>query len=373
MFKVQIFALFISLFSFNVIAQNNDAYVFTGTVTDIESGETLPFASVFLANTTYGTVSNEQGEFKLVAKQPGSYDLIVKFAGYKTFAVSYQIFEPQTIIIDVNLELETRFLGGVTVTAKRDDAWRRNLEKFKRGFLGRTGFAIQTKILNEDKIEFIIDEENDVFEAFTKEPLIIENKALGYRLKYILEEYKVYNKQGLLRYYGFPVFEEMNDDKRPKKKWVKNRDMAYYGSTDHFFSALFNNELKKEGYRVQQAKKDDGKMYLDKNETDLFPTLSEGATINSKRLAFKDWLMITYTGGKSKKQIKPNFGGVTTLNAPNLGSAPVSEISMFEDKEFIEFDSGGYVYNPIDFVVNRYWSYLKIADLIPINYKPSVK
>ncbi|MFT6055606.1 MAG: hypothetical protein ACJASP_002511, partial [Roseivirga sp.] len=104
-----------------------------------------------------------------------------------------------------------------------------------------------------------------------------------------------------------------------------------------------------------------------------FPTLSEGATINSKRLAFKDWLMITYTGGKSKKQIKPNFGGVITLNAPNLGSAPVSEISMFEDKEFIEFDSGGYVYNPIDFVVNRYWSYLKIADLIPINYKPSVK
>jgi hypothetical protein len=54
-----------------------------------------------------------------------------------------------------------------------------------------------------------------------------------------------------------------------------------------------------------------------------------------------------------------------------MGNDPFSEISMFEDKEFIEFEASGYVYNPIDYVVNGYWSDLKVADLMPINFKPS--
>jgi hypothetical protein len=41
---------------------------------------------------------------------------------------------------------------------------------------------------------------------------------------------------------------------------------------------------------------------------------------------------------------------------------------MFEGKTFLEFESNGYVYNPLDFVVNGYWSNQKVGDLIPINY-----
>lgn len=367
MIRVQILVLFFSLFSVSSFAQD-DKYVFKGIVKDAETGESLPFASVFLANTTYGVVSDEQGEFRLVAKQPGSYDLIIKFAGYKTFATSYQIFEPQTIDVEANLIVETRFIGGVTITAKKDDEWRRNLENFKRGFLGESSFSEQCKILNEDKIEFIIDRENDIFEAFAKEPLIIENKALGYRLKYILEEYKVFNREGLMRYYGFPVFEEINDNKDPKKRWLKNREMAYFGSPDHFFSALFNNQLKEEGYRVQAAKKENRKMYLDKNELDIFSMLREGGTVNSKRLFFENWLVITYEGGKSKENGSGKVS-VFVSGSQNIGNDPFSEISMFDDKEFIEFEISGYVYNPIDYVVNGYWSDLKVADLMPINYK----
>jgi hypothetical protein len=148
-------------------------------VTDIETDEVLPFASVFLANTTFGTVTNDQGEFRLEVDQPGSYDLIVKFVGFKTFSASYPIFQSQTIRVEVNLERDIRFVDGATVTARRDSDWWKNLADFKRGFLGVSSFANQCNILNEDKIDFIFDQENNVFEAYAKEPLIIENRALG--------------------------------------------------------------------------------------------------------------------------------------------------------------------------------------------------
>jgi hypothetical protein len=366
MFRVQILLLFLSLFYFQSFAQ--DRYIFKGVVRDADTNETLPFASVFLANTTFGTVSNEKGEFSLEVKNAGSYDLIVKFAGYATYARSFQIFEPQVIELNVQLTVETRFIGGVTVTAKKDEEWRRNLESFKKGFLGTSPFAEQCKILNEDKIDFYYDAENNVFEAFAKEPLIIENKALGYRIKYILEEYKVFNREHYMRFYGFPVFEELKEGKEPRKRWVKNREMAYHGSTDHFFSALFNNKLKEEGYKVQPARKEDGKMYLDKNEMNLSNFVSEGSNGNSKRLIFENWLYITYKGGKSRFGGSSSNGSLTITAGPTMTNNPISEMRMFEGKTFLEFESNGYVYNPLDFVVNGYWSNQKVGDLIPINY-----
>lgn len=366
MFRVQMLTLFLGLFYFQSFAQ--ERYIFKGVVMDAETKETLPFASVFMANTTFGTVSNEKGEFSIDVKNAGSYDLIVKFAGYATYARSFQIFEPQEIELDIQLEVETRFIGGVTVTAKRDEEWRRNLESFKKGFLGISPFAEQCTILNEDKIDFYYDAENNVFEAFAKEPLIIENKALGYRLKYILEEYKVFNRERYMRFYGFPVFEELKEGKEPRKRWLNNREMAYHGSTDHFFSALFNNKLKEEGYAVQPARKEDGKMYLDKNEIDLFSLVREGSNQNSKRLSFENWLFVTYKGGKSRFGRNSGNGRVTVSSGTVMGNNPVSEVTMFEGKTFVEFESNGYVYNPLDYVVNGYWSNQKVGDLMPINY-----
>ncbi|MFT6055605.1 MAG: hypothetical protein ACJAS3_001960 [Roseivirga sp.] len=371
MIRTQILAFFISAFSLNSFAQGNQ-YIFEGIVTDIETDEVLPFASVFLANTTFGTVTNDQGEFRLEVDQPGSYDLIVKFVGFKTFSASYPIFQSQTIRVEVNLERDIRFVDGATVTARRDSDWWKNLADFKRGFLGVSSFANQCNILNEDKIDFIFDQENNVFEAYAKEPLIIENRALGYRIKYVLESYKEFNQYNVILYYGFPVFEELNVGNNLKRRWVRNREKAYHGSVDHFFSALYNNLLQEEGYMIQAAEKKEGQVYLGEAVTDVFSTLTRGLTINSKRLFFKNSLIVTYEGGKSKKQlVKPS--NIILSGNPNMGNFPYSEISILEGRKFIEFESNGFVYNPIDYVVSGYWGNLKVADLIPLNYQRQKK
>lgn len=373
MFRVQIFNFAILLLlTFSSFAQSKSDYVIKGRVTDAESGESLPFASVFLANTTTGTVTGEDGDFVLNIPNSGSYDLIIKFSGYKTYVQSVQFFEPNTITLDVKLNAETRFLGGVTVTAKKDEEWRRNLEDFKRGFLGTSLFAQQCKIMNEEAIDFYFDRENNVFEAFASEPLIIENRALGYRLKYVLEDYKVFFRERYTTYSGYPSFEELREGRTPRNKWVKNREIAYNGSLDHFFSSLFYGKLKEEGYIVQMAKDVDGKRFLDRNELDLNQFVKPGATENSKRLAFENILYVTYTKEAPGDQMGRSMGGGITISVKPVGqNEQVSQVFLFEGNEYIEFEQNGYVYNPLAFLVSEHWGYEKIGDLMPIDYRNS--
>ncbi|KOF03747.1 hypothetical protein OB69_05535 [Roseivirga seohaensis subsp. aquiponti] len=366
MIRVQTLTLaFLFIVTLSVFGQNASQFVIKGNVADKQTGETLPYASVFLANTTVGTVSNDQGDFVLNVPKSGSYDLIIKFAGYKTFTQSIQFFEPQTIEVTAKLDVDTRQVSGVTVMAKKDEKWRRNLEDFKIGFLGTSPFAEQCKILNEEVIDFYFDEENNIFEAFASEPLIIENKALGYRIKYVLEGYYVYFNEKYSSYWGYPSYEELRGDKKPRARWLKNREIAYLGSVDHFFSSLFNNNLKKDGYVVQMARDIEGKRYLDRNELDLYQFVKPGATENSKRLEFEHILYVTYT----KELVSEEMGSVINVSkVPVSGNKQRSQFYLLEGKTFIEFEKNGYVYNPLDYLVADYWAIEKMGDLMPIDY-----
>tara|TARA_R110001599_G_scaffold170952_1_gene361347 strand:+ start:15127 stop:16251 length:1125 start_codon:yes stop_codon:yes gene_type:complete len=356
---------FLVFLTFSVFSQGTSQFVIKGNVSDGQTGETLPFASVFLANTTVGTVTNDKGDFVLRVPKSGSYDLIIKFAGYKTFVKSIQFFEAQTFEINANLEVETREVRGVTVTAKKDEEWKRNLEDFKMGFLGTSAFARECKILNEEVIDFYFDEEKNVFEAFASEPLIIENKALGYKIKYVLEGYMVYFTEKYSSYWGYPSYEELRGDKKPRARWLRNREVAYMGSVDHFFSSLFNNRLKEDGYMVQMAKDVDGKRYLDRNELDLYQFVKPGSTANSKRLEFENILYVTYT-----KELIPSDMGVSinVSGVPVSGNKQRSHFLLLEGKTYIEFEQNGYVYNPLDYLVSDYWGVEKMGDLMPIDY-----
>ena len=70
--------LFISTLSLLASAQT---YLLTGRITDANN-KPIAFASVYIKNSTYGTATNENGnyEFKLTA---GSYAIVYRFPGYK--------------------------------------------------------------------------------------------------------------------------------------------------------------------------------------------------------------------------------------------------------------------------------------------------
>ena len=72
--------LFFLFFGFFTKAQS--LFEVNGTV--FSEGQPLAFSNVYLENSTTGTITNENGIFKLTNLKPGSYTLVASFTGYGT-------------------------------------------------------------------------------------------------------------------------------------------------------------------------------------------------------------------------------------------------------------------------------------------------
>lgn len=365
-------AILLFVLCFSVQAQQ--VYTIKGKVTDAETGETLPFANVFFAETTYGVNTDDQGRFELKVKEAGTYDLIVRFVGYETYGANLRLNNTYDLELDIALKQEGADLGTFVLTARKDEEWQRYLKEFKELFLGYSPNATQCKILNEEVLDFYFDKQENTLHAFSKEAIKVENKALGYILDYYLEEFKVEYSKGLNTYFGFTVFTEMEtNSKRRQRIWDENRKMAYEGSLQHFFSSVFEGKLEEDGYIVQVAKDvtNFGRV-LNPSKVNLREWLNEGQSTLSRQLPFENYLYITYTKERETPEYvrfaKPG-GNLNSVSASKLGEQ-VSWISLAEGKSAIEFERTGYVYDPISFYSSGYWGYEKVADMVPINYKP---
>ncbi len=116
--KIPILAILTFLITQILFFEISSAQTINGTVLDAQSKEILPGATIMQANTTNGTSTNTQGEFKLTL-QEGEQAILVSFVGYKTTKVDVsQIKEGLEILL-----LPDTYIGNeVFVEATRVDA-----------------------------------------------------------------------------------------------------------------------------------------------------------------------------------------------------------------------------------------------------------
>ena len=105
--SVGLFFLFFGLF-----AKAQSLFEVNGTV--FSEGHPLAFSNVYLENSTKGTITNENGSFKLTNLKPGSYTLVASFTGYGTSRKRVQITNKNSQI-KFNL-VEDNSLQEVTIT-----------------------------------------------------------------------------------------------------------------------------------------------------------------------------------------------------------------------------------------------------------------
>ncbi|OGU55895.1 MAG: hypothetical protein A2V66_18245 [Ignavibacteria bacterium RBG_13_36_8] len=74
-----------------------------------------------------------------------------------------------------------------------------------------------TKILNPWILNFFNPEPGKLI-ANSKEPILIENKSLGYRIQYILQYFEF--TPNYVKYSGIPTFEELIPETEDQKKAV---------------------------------------------------------------------------------------------------------------------------------------------------------
>src|SRR6188768_4547289 len=76
-----------------------------GRVTDGETQLLLKGASVYINNTTIGTVTNDKGNFELGPFQPGRYEVVASYVGYDALLYSAEI---KTAGIRITFKLEKK-------------------------------------------------------------------------------------------------------------------------------------------------------------------------------------------------------------------------------------------------------------------------
>jgi len=219
----------------------------TGQVKDAETGEALPFCSVFVNNTTISTATDLEGNFTLSGLEVGTVEIGFSFLGYIAQTRTITLKPGGTITLNLNMSPLEQELSEQEVKASRDKSWERDLRKFQSLFLGIDEAATQTSILNPWVIDFPEGTEKGSFVARAEQPIEIENRYLGYKITFNLKEFidapATYRIVGAARFELLPT-----DSKEQVELWERNRAAIYRRSPMNLLRSLIKGNYQQEGF-----------------------------------------------------------------------------------------------------------------------------
>ncbi len=362
--KVFLF-LYLLFASVNIIAQS-DAFLITGKVLDATTKLPLQGASVFAQNTTIGTATDQQGSFTLRLFN-GGYDLIITFTGYQT--VNRRITTADAVDKNIVIEVAQKEKSLEDVVIKSSNEVKDGLEKygsfFEENFIGKTANSSQCTIKNKEVLKFYYYKKKNRLKVLATAPLEIENKALGYSIKYTLDSFTHEYTSQLSIYSGYPLFKDMQPtDEAQHAAWNSNRIKVYLGSTLHFMRSVYSKRIKEEGFEIQLLAKNNevetaihvvdfyGALNYSKNDSTLLvevmPNQQNIAVLYNK--AAPDSLYISQTADVARK-----FQLSVLTIAPEQG---------------IGIEQNGYFFDQNDITINGYWTWQKVADVLPYDFVP---
>jgi len=334
--------IYMILFSLSLFAGNEQGSTISGLIVDSESGSVLSDVNVFLANTTIGAASDQQGKFIISHIPQGIYDLIFDCVGYETKTMQIIILQPQSLRFTTRLRPQIYNADKIQVIGEKPEQWLKNLERFRSEFIGHGLNANECVILNPEVLDLHLDKETAVLTAFTDSLLKIRNDALGYRIDVKLVQFECNFTNNFCRYELYPRFYELDPAGEGQKSlWQDNRQRSFIGSLKHFLF-LFVNDRYFPLY----------KLYIIIGNSEKFQVSG-------------DFLHFEMIPNSSLKRISfPNFLG---FDYHTYGVVQKSS-KLRLDQGYAYIDTLGNIYGPI--TKRGAWSEERIADLLPYNYKP---
>jgi hypothetical protein len=346
-------ALFSALLSF---AQGT----ISGTVVDAETKLPLEGASVFAQNTTRGTMTDKEGAFRLHLEK-GGYEINITFTGYVSRTLNVEVTGDRTF----NLELQKgdNTMGEVIIRNSNEvaDGWQKYGDFFLKHFIGATPNADSCVLLNPEALKFLYFKRNDRLKVLATEPLQIQNKALGYNLRYELDSFVHFFTANLNSYRGKCLFLPMEGDASQQASWGKARRESYDGSRLHFLRSYYDSTLAKEGFTVDlYTEASSTKFGRLKNPYDTAYYFFDDSTANAE-LWFPAKASITY----NKKAPEKRYLEQTKLPL----DVPI-QISYVDLTDAILIKVNGYFTEQKSWLNQGYWSWKNLADQLPYDYEP---
>lgn len=121
-----ILTLFICLHFF---CSYSPAGILKGRITD-GNGRPLPYANIYVKNTTYGACSNGKGEYFLELKE-GAYTISYSFIGYETIEKEVVINNYKPCVMDVVMKGSPQVIKEVNISADRKDLAKEIMQKVR--------------------------------------------------------------------------------------------------------------------------------------------------------------------------------------------------------------------------------------------------
>lgn len=387
-------------------------FTISGTIRD--KAETLPGAGVFVSGYKIATVTNIDGKFVIPSLKPGSYDLMVQMIGYLPFSKNIVISD-RSIQVDFLLKESTTMLNEVVIRVDPNRA--KYIKQFTEYFIGLSPNAKFCKIINPEVLRVNFDVTKSLLTVKTDEFLIVENKALGYRIKYMLEYFEFNSRTNIIFYSGKPFFEELKASRAKSKRYIAMRETAYYGSPQHFFQSLFTGDSFAEGFEIHKIEKVSNlnrapdsiiaknisaiknpvkKLGIMKNaikvDTSLLgywlkqqalpkwvdkfnlakidpDTLVHTYNKNLKYLYYDHSLCVVYT--KERESNEFYASGHSILRPLNIPDYQLSSARLTEGP--IRFYENGGILDSRSLLYEGFWAYEKVADMVPMDYIPLKK
>ena len=359
--KVILYILTALLFTQPLSAQT-EYFTANGKVLDGATKQVLSGASVFCQNTTLGSVTNAEGAFSIRLPK-GGYDLVISYTGFETQTI--HINATNATGLSVELKAADKALSEVVISGSTEvaDGLARYGKFFSENFIGATLNADQCIIKNPQALQFFFSKKRNRLKVKAKEDIIIVNNALGYTIKYQLDSFSHDYSTDVSTYSGYPFFQEMEGSPEQKELWKSARHTAYNGSRLQFMRSWYDSTLEEEGFTLEWV--DSTKKTMDtrpiKNPYDSLH-YSAGEN-NDVQIDWPGKLRVLYKNEKPSKEFLTRY---------KLPASLTYQITVLEVNDAFVIEQNGYFYEQTDIVNTGYWSWEKIADLLPYNYDPEL-
>jgi hypothetical protein len=346
----------------NFIFSQSGFYTVNGRVIDKNSKSPLQGASVFAQNTTFGVATDAEGNFHL--KLPnGGYELAVTYTGYENESIRINnSSSDEKLVIEIREKEKSLAEVSIVVTSEIKDGWEKYGNLFNENFIGKTEFSRQTVIKNPEVLKFYFSKKRNRLKVLSSEPLLVENAALGYTIKFAIDSFTYEYNDNAAQFIGYPLFEEMQGTSEQQIVWQQNRRKAYNGSLLHFMRSLYNKKLAEDGFEVQFIVNNNDKLKTIKLK-DFYGALNYEKDDSTGVVDFQPNqpnVIVVYLNQKPEAaylifdpKAKKNFQ-VSTL--------------ILEEGAAINIEQNGYYFDQADLVTEGYWGFTKVANMLPYDY-----
>jgi len=188
-----------ALFPHSVIAQTGKL---SGTITEAETGDPIPGATVVLSETGQGSATDALGRYVLLNVRPGRYAIRISFVGYTTKQIEgVLVTSGRTTTLDATLDEATVQAGEVIVEAERPVVDQN--QTTSRSLITNEEIALQPVASMED----VISKTSNSYEGYIRGSRRFETKTIVEGID-ISDAY--YAVSGVANGYGGDVYHNTN-------------------------------------------------------------------------------------------------------------------------------------------------------------------